>query len=502
MAEESITEIVDIPTWASAVPGEGNSPALQHEDIDEAIRSPFVFDETINAKISLWTGDYTNLQVDGLANPTNESLDKKTPLSTRLHSRAGPALADECSTAITNGGCKTGEVKVTGGHKLPARWVVHTVGPKYNVRYRTAAESALFNCYRGVLYTTKEKEMTTIAIPVINSIPRGYPAEEASHIACRATRRYLEKHGETIDRVVFCVEDVDLSYYKEQLCMYFPRSRAEEAWGRSNLPGDIGNEDGEPVIEERKIRIMTKPVIEGQEKEDGDESSDDDAAARWNEAGGFASMSGDHDQQRQQALKQKAPESSVNVTMRKYQRWLQKARQSDLSKVTACNILRTDGVDSMGRRILSFVGRNYTNSIDADMALCYFISTMDPVVNKDYVIVYYHTLVTSENQPSMSLMKQLYQITDQRYKENLKAIYVIHPTVWSKMFSWLYTTFNLGDVSKKIQNISMLRDLFTRNLFDADQLSVPDFVVDHDKRIHKSTYSMQPNHPQVTSDDL
>ena len=447
--------------------------------------------------------------------------------------------------------------------------------------------------------------MTTIAIPVINSIPRGYPAEEASHIACRATRRYLEKHGETIDRVVFCVEDVDLSYYKEQLCMYFPRSRAEEAWGRSNLPGDIGNEDGEPVIEERKIRIMTKPVIEGQEKEDGDESSDDDAAARWNEAGGFASMSGDHDQQRQQALKQKAPESSVNVTMRKYQRWLQKARQSDLSKVTACNILRTDGVDSMGRRILSFVGRNYTNSIDADMALCYFISTMDPVVNKDYVIVYYHTLVTSENQPSMSLMKQLYQITDQRcapaprprvpwhtrgahsarrrrrraatgiclptggpctrqhadvphlldgrdghgacppwqrfgqhtrqrppllfvgpllshtpvgamlclatahlffftgrYKENLKAIYVIHPTVWSKMFSWLYTTFNLGDVSKKIQNISMLRDLFTRNLFDADQLSVPDFVVDHDKRIHKSTYSMQPNHPQVTSDDL
>ena len=89
-----------------------------------------------------------------------------------------------------------------------------------------------------------------------------------------------------------------------------------------------------------------------------------------------------------------------------------------------------------------------------------------------------------------------------RYKENLKAIYVIHPTVWSKMFSWLYTTFNLGDVSKKIQNISMLRDLFTRNLFDADQLSVPDFVVDHDKRIHKSTYSMQPNHPQVTSDDL
>jgi len=155
MAEESITEIVDIPTWASAVPGEGNSPALQHDDIDEAIRSPFVFDETINAKISLWTGDYTNLQVDGLANPTNESLDKKTPLSTRLHSRAGPALADECSTAITNGGCKTGEVKVTGGHKLPARWVVHTVGPKYNVRYRTAAESALFNCYRGVLYTTK-----------------------------------------------------------------------------------------------------------------------------------------------------------------------------------------------------------------------------------------------------------------------------------------------------------------------------------------------------------
>ena len=106
-------------------------------------------------------------------------------------------------------GCRTGEAKVTGAYKLPARSVVplqlvlytspfppspptpphrhviHTVGPRYNVRYRTAAESALYNCYRSVMQIVHSRRLATVAFSTLNSSRRGYPPEDGAHIAIR-----------------------------------------------------------------------------------------------------------------------------------------------------------------------------------------------------------------------------------------------------------------------------------------------------------------------------
>ncbi|KAL4573774.1 hypothetical protein LXL04_020591 [Taraxacum kok-saghyz] len=86
-------------------------------------------------------------EVDAVVNSTNENLDE-TQCSPGLHATAGPGLAEECATL---GGCRTGMAKVTNAYDLPARRVIHTVGPKYAVKYHTAAENALSHCYRSCL---------------------------------------------------------------------------------------------------------------------------------------------------------------------------------------------------------------------------------------------------------------------------------------------------------------------------------------------------------------
>ena len=144
------------------------------------------------------------------------------------------------------------------------RFVFHTVGPRFNRRYRTAAESALFSCCRSTLTELRERGLRTLGMPAINTPTRNYLTKDAAPIILRTIRRFLEAHGDAIDRVVLCLSDTDRATYHTVLPMYFPRSDGEAAWSATVLPEDIGNAEGEPVIEERKIRIMSKPRMSGE----------------------------------------------------------------------------------------------------------------------------------------------------------------------------------------------------------------------------------------------
>ncbi|KAI3696341.1 hypothetical protein L1987_79354 [Smallanthus sonchifolius] len=121
--------------------------------------SRFPVDHEVNSKIYLWNGNPWNLEVDAVENSTNETLDE-AHCSPGLHAAAGPDLAEECATL---GGCRTGMAKVTNAYDLPARRVIHTVGPKYAVKYHTAAENALSHCYRSCLELLIENGLQSIA---------------------------------------------------------------------------------------------------------------------------------------------------------------------------------------------------------------------------------------------------------------------------------------------------------------------------------------------------
>ncbi len=81
--------------------------------------------------------------------------------------------------------CKTGDAKMTSAYDLPCRYVIHTVGPRFNSKYETAAESALHSAYRRVLQLVREHRLPSVAIPAINSVKRGYPPDQGAHIAIR-----------------------------------------------------------------------------------------------------------------------------------------------------------------------------------------------------------------------------------------------------------------------------------------------------------------------------
>jgi O-acetyl-ADP-ribose deacetylase (regulator of RNase III) len=158
MTESILAE--DVPTWADGAVSEGDVPSP---------RSPFAFNADINKKLCLWSGPILQLKVDAIVNSTSETLDDQNELSLALMKAGGPGLREEVRGL---GACRIGDVKVSKALNLLARFVFHTVGPRYNDKYCTAAESALYNCYRGVLSCLKEYSLKTLVCPAIHSLRR------------------------------------------------------------------------------------------------------------------------------------------------------------------------------------------------------------------------------------------------------------------------------------------------------------------------------------------
>ena len=147
-------------------------------------------------------GDITKEKVDAIVNAANTSLLGGGGVDGAIHRAAGPSLLKEC---MTLGGCKIGEAKLTKGYNLPAKFVVHTVGPVWNGG-KSNEDVLLTHCYLNSLRIASENGIDTIAFPAISTGAYGFPAEGAARIAVEAARGFLSKNN-VISKVIFVCFD-------------------------------------------------------------------------------------------------------------------------------------------------------------------------------------------------------------------------------------------------------------------------------------------------------
>jgi O-acetyl-ADP-ribose deacetylase len=167
----------------------------------------------MNERIAILMGDITRQHVDAIVNATNTSLWGGGGVDGAIHRAAGPELLEECRRI---GGCPTGEARLTRGYRLPATWVIHTVGPEWQDGQH-GEDELLASCYRNSLALAVQHGICTIAFPAISTGVYGFPMAPAAHIAVREVSHFLE-HDHSIERVVFvCFGQEAYSAYEAEL---------------------------------------------------------------------------------------------------------------------------------------------------------------------------------------------------------------------------------------------------------------------------------------------
>jgi O-acetyl-ADP-ribose deacetylase (regulator of RNase III) len=167
----------------------------------------------IKNKLQIHKGDITVLEVDAIVNAANTSLLGGGGVDGAIHRAAGKELLEECKTL---GGCSTGLAKITRGYRLPAKHVIHAVGPVWRGGAKGEA-TLLASCYRSSLQLALENGINTIAFPAISCGIYGYPAEQAAMVAVQETADFIQKHNEIAMVIFVCFDDSIYRAYQNAL---------------------------------------------------------------------------------------------------------------------------------------------------------------------------------------------------------------------------------------------------------------------------------------------
>ncbi|XP_032910502.1 ADP-ribose glycohydrolase MACROD2 isoform X3 [Catharus ustulatus] len=214
-----------IPTWMEDLKSKSESDG---ENAKEDLQGK----KSLSEKVSLYRGDITLLEVDAIVNAANSSLLGGGGVDGCIHRAAGPCLVAECRNLS---GCETGQAKITCGYDLPAKYVIHTVGPIARGHLTDTHKENLASCYKSSLKLAKENNIRSIAFPCISTGIYGFPNEPAAVIALNTIKEWLSKNHNEVDRIIFCVFlEVDYKIFKKKMGEFFPLGDANEEGAQLN----------------------------------------------------------------------------------------------------------------------------------------------------------------------------------------------------------------------------------------------------------------------------
>ena len=168
-------------------------------------------------KITVLQGDITKITADAIVNAANSSLMGGGGVDGAIHRAGGPAILEDCRKIVARqGGCATGEAVITTAGRLPAKHVIHTVGPVWNGGHKKEAEK-LAACYRNSLQLAADHQLSTIAFPNISTGIYRFPKNEAARIAVTTIRDFLAAHEGINEVMLVCFDDENRYYTKEAL---------------------------------------------------------------------------------------------------------------------------------------------------------------------------------------------------------------------------------------------------------------------------------------------
>eukprot|EP01001_Neometanema_parovale_P002703 NODE_1337_length_1775_cov_178.368644_g1270_i0.p1 GENE.NODE_1337_length_1775_cov_178.368644_g1270_i0~~NODE_1337_length_1775_cov_178.368644_g1270_i0.p1 ORF type:complete len:565 (+),score=76.04 NODE_1337_length_1775_cov_178.368644_g1270_i0:58-1695(+) len=522
-------DIAGIPLWqdctdelqAESSPGE-EEEAFVDPLAEPAHPSRFPFNKDLNSRISVWIGKSWMVDADAIVNATEEYYSDKRGLSEYVFRQAGPLLEQEVTQRAMEAnpsnnpvGCRTGDAIITNAYNLRCSKVIHTVGPRYNEKYRTAAENMLHSCYRTCMSTLAENKLRSIVFTPIHSERKNYSVEDGCPIAIRTVRRWLERYPGKVDRVVFSMPTQhDYDVYFEQMRLYFPRNAKEEQRALTLLPEDTGNEIGETVCPERSIRVAIAPgdtTVDTNSSLHGSSVKGTKTPAFANsavvdtlgaldtkavaapqstfgrvsvisgaspvnaiDAAGFCTMQADVDKNRPPSTQAELDQAII------YQRYLTRAQKESFHEVEGLKVLFKCGLDVAGRQVIAFVGSRVPDGFSYDNLLLYFIKLVDPICDKDYSLVYFHTKI--RNKPQFSWLRRAYRLLPPNYKKNLKAVYVVHPTVWLNLAIAFVKPFVHERFWQKVLMMNDMRQLYS--YVPPDSITIPEEIVQYNTSLH------------------
>ncbi len=167
----------------------------------------------LQGRIEVVEGDITKQSVDAIVNAANTALLGGGGVDGAIHRAAGPELLAECRTL---GGCATGQARITKGYRLPARWVIHTVGPVWRDGGH-GEDELLGSCYRSCFALAGQQGIRTIAFPSISTGAYGFPRERAARIAVRETKAFLERNTSVEKVALVCFGQIAAAIYSQAL---------------------------------------------------------------------------------------------------------------------------------------------------------------------------------------------------------------------------------------------------------------------------------------------